>query len=358
MKYQVGVYIGRFQPFHAGHLETVKKMLKTCESIIISVGSHHRPKTIKNPWSSQERIEMIKDVLLHEYNPEVFEDKGWTDKPHPTILSRVKFQQVRDYMYNDTKWAAETYSKALMNGATSDTNTCLFGHFKDDSSYYLNMYPQWDLHTVPNFFNIDATRVRKEMFEDKYISDETSEKIHGRTYEDITAWINTEHGDRLRDEYHFLQDYKAGFAALPYPPTFVTTDNVVVKSGHILLIKRKCNPGKGLWALPGGFLDQGEKIQAGAIRELKEETKIKVHKNELEKMMIDTKIFDHPLRSLRGRTITHAHLYDLGYGPLPDVKGGDDAAGAFWIPLADAHKMEHEMFEDHYDIVVNMTSRF
>lgn len=358
MKYQVGVYIGRFQPFHNGHLETVKKMLNLCETIIISVGSHHRPKTIKNPWSSDERIEMIKEVLLQEYNPEVLEEKEWKDKPTPTILSRVKFQQVRDYMYNDTKWAAEIYSKALMNGATSDTSTCLFGHFKDDSSYYLNMFPQWELHTVPNFYGIDATKVRTDMFEEKYISDDISKFIPGITFESLTAWINTSIGDKLREEYNYIQDYKKSFSALPYPPTFVTTDNVLVKSGHILLIKRKCNPGKGLWALPGGFLDQNEKIQDGAMRELKEETKIRIHKNDLEKAIIDAKIFDHPLRSLRGRTITHAFLYDLGYGPLPDVKGGDDAAGAFWIPLADAHKMENEMFEDHYDIIVNMTSRF
>lgn len=354
MKYKLGIYIGRFQPFHAGHLETVKIMLSKCEKVLISVGSHNRPQTIKNPWSSEERIQIIKEALVEEFNPDM--EKGWRDFPERTILDRVKFQTVRDYMYNDNKWAAEVYSKAMLNGATHDYNTALFGHFKDDSSYYLNMFPQWELNAVENFYGIDATEVRRQMFEEKYVDPKL--KIATSTFEGLAAWINTPSGDKLRDEYAFIQEYKAKFDVLPYPPTFVTVDTVVVKSGHILLVKRGFNPGKGLYALPGGFLNVGEKIERGALRELKEETKIDVPVAVLEKAIEDVHVFDHPRRSLRGRTITHAHLIDLGVGPLPRVKGSDDAVGAQWVPIADFHKMEHEMFEDHYDIIVHMTSRF
>ena len=145
---------------------------------------------------------------------------------------------------------------------------------------------------------------------------------------------------------------------LPYPPTFVTTDNVVIRSGHVLLIKRRYNPGKGLWALPGGFLDVSEKIEDGAVRELKEETRINITKKELRKSIVESKVFDHPNRSLRGRTITHAYLYDLGYGQLPEIKANDDASGAHWVPLSEAHRMEEFFFEDHYDILVQLTSKF
>jgi bifunctional NMN adenylyltransferase/nudix hydrolase len=356
MKYKLGIYIGRFQPFHAGHLETVKIMLNECETILLSVGSHNRPKTIKNPWTSNERVEIIKKALVEEFNPDL--SGKWEDYPERTILDRIKFQTVRDYMYNDNKWAAETYSKALLNGATDDKNTCLFGHFKDDSSYYLNMYPQWDLHTVPNFFDIDATQFRTQLFESKTITEEMAKLVKRTTLLGMKAWIHTEEGKHLQGEYEYTQKYQKMLSEFPYPINIVCSDAIVIKSGHILLIKRGFNPGKGLWALPGGHLNLDETQQQCAIRELKEETKIDVPKVILNNSIADSEDFQHPKRSLRGRVMTKAFLIDLGVGPLPKVKGSDDAVRARWIPLADFHCMEAEMFEDHYDIIVQMTSKY
>ncbi len=359
-KYKTAIYIGRFQPIHKAHIDIIEQALLISDTVIISVGSAHRPKTIKNPWTAQERIEMIKTALLEHFNPET--NKDWYDSDN-NLFDRVKFIQVRDHMYNNTRWATETYSKALQVGATQDKSTCLVGCFKDKSSWYLHMYPQWSLHSVDKIFNskdilMNATDIRKEMFEDKYLSDETAGDISNNVYEEITAWINTDDGDKLRDEYNFIQDYKKAWEAAPHPPTFVTADCVVIKSGHILMIKRKFNPGKGLWALPGGFVDGYEHVEASALRELKEETRIKVDKPILKRSIVDVKIFDHPERSLRGRTITHAHLINLGEGPLPEIKAGDDASGAHWIPLADLKNLEDQMFEDHNDIIINLTSRF
>jgi len=62
-------------------------------------------------------------------------------------------------------------------------------------------------------------------------------------------------------------------------------------------------------------------------------------------------VFDAPGRSLRGRTVTHAFYIDLAPGPLPKVKGQDDAAKAKWFTLAEFEKMEEVMFEDHFHIV-------
>ena len=64
--------------------------------------------------------------------------------------------------------------------------------------------------------------------------------------------------------------------------------------------------------------------------------------------------FDDPYRSARGRTITQAFYLQLKNDAkgLPKVKGGDDAAQAFWLPLAELDaKM---MFEDHYAIITKM----
>jgi bifunctional NMN adenylyltransferase/nudix hydrolase len=131
---------------------------------------------------------------------------------------------------------------------------------------------------------------------------------------------------------------------------FVTVDAVVIQSGHILLVKRRARPGKGLAALAGGFIRQYERLQDACIRELREETKLKIPDPVLRGCIKRQHTFDDPHRSSRGRTITHAFLIELPAAEnLPKVKGGDDAEKAFWLPLADMNP--EKMFEDHYFIV-------
>jgi bifunctional NMN adenylyltransferase/nudix hydrolase len=135
---------------------------------------------------------------------------------------------------------------------------------------------------------------------------------------------------------------------------------VVIQSGHILLIERGRIPGKGLLAVPGGFVDPGERIRDAAIRELREETGISDGKGQIPPAMLAsfiedtrTRVFDAPNRSLRGRIITHAFLFRLPERrKLFTVKGGDDAAHANWYRLGD---LSPEMFfEDHWSIIEQM----
>ena len=347
MRYEACVFIGRFQPVHDAHVQIIKEALEISDKVIISVGSAHRPKTIRNPWTAEERIQMVRSAMSDAVD---FDS------------NRIVFAQVRDHLYNNTRWAAEVYSKAVLAGATQDKRTAIIGCFKDSSSWYLNMFPQWELHEVDKVYDknnniMSATDIRDEMFMYKNIYN-NAPSLTFSTYTEITEWMETSNYDELLHEYNFIANYKASWETAPYPPTFVTTDAVVIKSGHILLIKRKFNPGKGLYALPGGFLNREESIEECAIRELKEETKIKIDKPVLKRNIVAVETFDHPHRSLRGRTITHAHLVDLGEGPLPEVKANDDASGAHWIPLADMKHLEDQMFEDHMDIVIKLTSRF
>lgn len=359
MKYKASIFIGRFQPIHKAHIKIIEQALKISETVIVSVGSAHRPRTIKNPWTADERIDMIKRALKEELGS----TQGWTDYPQD-FEKRVKFIKVRDHMYNTTRWASETYSKAVEVGATQDKETCLIGCFKDDSSWYLKMFPQWDFIEVDRIYNDDsqllnATDIRDEMFSaGPYEISEQSHYMSTTTVDDINEWAQSNISQSLKEEYEFIMNYRKKWEAAPFAPTFITTDAIVIKSGHVLLIKRKHNPGKGLHALPGGFLDKDEKIEDCVIRELKEETRIKIDKPVLRRSIVECKIFDHPDRSLRGRTITHAYLIDLGEGPLPEIKAGDDAAGARWVNLADLKFLEEEMYEDHNDIITFLTSRF
>lgn len=97
-------------------------------------------------------------------------------------------------------------------------------------------------------------------------------------------------------------------------------------------------------------------MQQGALRELREETGLALADAELQQSLRGSAVFDHPERSLRGRTITHAHWFDLGERELPLVQGADDAAEARWFALSELPAMEAQLFEDHFHILNHFLS--
>jgi bifunctional NMN adenylyltransferase/nudix hydrolase len=152
--------------------------------------------------------------------------------------------------------------------------------------------------------------------------------------------------ERLREELASLDASRATYGNGP----FVTVDAVVTVGERLLLIQRGRAPGKGLWALPGGFLDGSERLLTAAIRELKEETVMARDDAELRRCLRGVAVFDHPQRSQRGRTITHAHYFALE-GAVPSVEGADDAQAACWVKIADLPGMASALFEDHFQII-------
>ena len=115
-----------------------------------------------------------------------------------------------------------------------------------------------------------------------------------------------------------------------YPRPAVTVDLVVFAIRNdalrLLLIRRKHDPFAGHWALPGGFLEVDEPIEAGARRELQEETGLV-----LAGPVDFLGVYGNPGRDPRGRTISLAHV-SIIRGESPEVVGGDDAAEAAWLP--------------------------
>ncbi|NJW53196.1 NUDIX domain-containing protein [Salinimicrobium oceani] len=109
----------------------------------------------------------------------------------------------------------------------------------------------------------------------------------------------------------------------------VTTDCVVFYQNSeaikVLLVKRKKDPYKGQWAIPGGFLEEKETLEEGAKRELKEETGLSVDR------LWQLKAFGTPGRDPRGRTVSIPF-----YGVVTSeekVQGSDDAEDAQWFQL-------------------------
>jgi bifunctional NMN adenylyltransferase/nudix hydrolase len=336
MKYQYDIilFIGRFQPFHIGHQQVIEHALQLANHVIVAVGSSNRSRSVKNPFTFDERKQMIMDCI-------------W-EKDRITVLP------LRDQMYSDADWI--TSVNALVYGTISDkalksSKIAIIGHNKDSSSYYLRLFPQWTLINRPMSTVINATDVRELIFGNKSPRFLTG-VLPESSFLAVDQLSKLPVMQDLKDEYQFLIKYRQLWSGTPYPVVFQTVDAIIVHSSHVLLIKRGRSPGKGLTALIGGFLDPGERLDDCVLREVAEETNIGVTKNELRHSLVSTKVFDHPSRSERGRTITHAYLFHLPPGPLPFVEGGDDAAHAEWVPLGSWK--EEDFFEDHYHILTHM----
>src|SRR5680860_463761 len=108
--------------------------------------------------------------------------------------------------------------------------------------------------------------------------------------------------------------------ALPETPA-LTVDCVIYDGqGRVLLIRRKNEPFKGAFALPGGFVDIGETVEAGCRREVREETGLEVSDLRL------IGVYSDPARDPRGHTVSAAFLARLPAAVSPTA--GDDAASA------------------------------
>ncbi len=351
--YKYAVFIGRFQPLHNAHVEVIKYGLSIADEVIVVAGSVGAAPDIKNPFSFEERKRMIAGCLPKEE------------------AARIHVIGVRDYFYSENTWISDIQAKTDQFIKEGDS-VALLGSYKDGSSYYLKCFPQWDFHPLQTAIQMDATTVREILFKDQVAVGWTDtgvavmaapqvplvkKMVPESTMKELVEFAKTERYANLCDEYRHIKKYKEQWAAAPYAPTFVTTDAVVVCSGHVLVVKRKFNPGKGLWALPGGFVKQNETLQDGALREMKEETGIRVDKVILASCIQDNKVFDYPARSLRGRTITHAYYIKLKDGKLPEVRASDDAAEAKWLPIMDVVKLEGKFFEDHAHIIQHFLTR-
>jgi 8-oxo-dGTP diphosphatase len=111
--------------------------------------------------------------------------------------------------------------------------------------------------------------------------------------------------------------------ALPRTP-LLTTDCVIFNGeGAVLLIRRKHPPFEGAYALPGGFVEIGETVEAGCIREVREETGLEVSELTL------VGVYSRPGRDPRGHTVSVAFATKLPGTEEP--KAGSDAASVAWV---------------------------
>lgn len=344
------VFIGRFSPIHIAHLSVIREALTKTEKLIICIGSANSPRTIKNPWTAEERMEMIRASLSKKEN------------------ERIYFQFVEDRLYQNEEWAslvrAGVRSVIIDYYSQAKANIGLVIAEKDDTSWYVDLFPEWEkviinIDNTENIEPIGATKIRELLFTSHQSFIEHVVPVGAFSL--IKEFRKTGEFSILKKEYDDGIAYEKLYENHPksHAINFYTSDNVVIQSGHVLLVKRKYNPGKGLWALPGGHIQPNEDAFEGALRELDEETGIKVPRKILIGSFVAEKRFDHPDRSLRARiTKKNARTVDMAFcfalddrQGLPHVKANDDAEDVWWFPIEEVRRMRNQIFEDHLDII-------
>lgn len=382
------VFIGRFSPLHKGHQSVIQKGLDSAPKMLVLVGSAFEARSYRNPFTVHERMDMISstfnnpNLLVRPLENSAYNLNEWIERVHTAV--------------------SEAWSelRAVDPTLPAKPKVALIGHSKDESSYYLNLFPLWSSINVPQSIVLSATGIREDLFGSQermkdlleeaertdpvtgkkmatsvylakylalaraqavaYLNSDASAVMSNQTVAFLNSFVHTQAFQTVGEEFAFVARYKYSWRLAPYEPTFVTGDAVVVQSGHILLVKRKAFPGKGLWALPGGFVERNHTIEHTIFKELDEETAVRVPQAVLRGHVKAKEVFDDPHRSSRGRTITTAYLIHLKPGPLPKTKKGglpddDETLAVQWVPLVDLKR--EDFFEDHYSIITNMVKR-
>jgi len=130
---------------------------------------------------------------------------------------------------------------------------------------------------------------------------------------------------------------------MSYKNPKITADGAIIKNDKILLIKRKNDPFKGKWALPGGFVEYGEKVEDAVLREIFEETSLKTSINKI------FGVYSDPNRDPRGHTVSIVYLLDIIGGNL---KGSDDASDAKFFKLEELPDLSFD-----HDIIIKKLLR-
>jgi bifunctional NMN adenylyltransferase/nudix hydrolase len=331
------VLIGRWQILQHGHASLLRTALAIAPHVVIVIGSAQHSRDCRNPFTAEERQQQFEAVLS------------------PQERARVTFLPVRDY-YDDDRWQDALRAGVERQSRRSD-RIGIVGFRKDHTSTYLNHFPGWALHEVEPHWDISSTDLRNIYFEaqdpEKVIA-VIGNYVDDAVKEYLRAWAKLPAYRRCATEHRAVKAYREKYTA----PFYLTADAVVRANDHVLLVRRGGEIGHGLWALPGGFLEPDERFYDAALRELAEETGFRALDSRMHKARRGETVFDHPLRSARGRIVTTAFYFELSDNHCPEVRASSDAKEARWVPIGELRPLERELFEDHACILDHFLHTF
>ena len=333
---RVGVVIGRMQGFHNDHEGHIVRALKENDVVMVLIGSSNRRVSIKNPFTFDQRVTMIHLNLVA---------KGLDE-------GRIVYRPLPDTA-TDASWV-ENVRHCVAQQAGPNDNVALYGSDKDESTYYLNMFPEWHQRFTEATSGFDATAFRKAWFKgyqtDRAIRKDS--KIMNHISEWTAIYVNAlPFNANLQEEWEYYQNEAVRFGSYPFPDTlnFSCADAVFTWRDYVAFIERARNPGKGCLALPGGFRNRGERHIDAAEREGYEETRINIPPAALAKCYRGEKLFDDGSRSLgipRSTLAVHWDLTEM-FEQMPVLYPADDAADYEWIHKKHLDDRATEIYDDH-----------
>ncbi len=332
-KYRYAVVIQRCQIYHKGHEKLTQKALEVADEVLFVIGSSFQARSAKDPFNASERSSMVLSTLPGD------------DR------ERITFLPVRDY-YDDTLWSRDVNAQVSGQCGPGDS-IALIRLKKDDLSCCQDNFPQWPIEVTDSSFNADTAFLRRLYFE---VNDADvavtlmSVYVSPSVAQYLKEWRSLPEYQLIAAEHAQIERDRKTYGDRPS----VSVNALVTCNGYVLLGKRKHHPGKGLWAIPGGYLGNKESLLACAIRKLKKETLLDIANEELKKALVDAKLFSHPGRSSRGRDISQIHYFYLGDHILPSVAETDDLASVNWVSLEKIPDMESLFFGDHFSAICSL----
>jgi len=340
--YDYAVVIGRFSPCDNGHVERLSAIGGLARSVLVLVSSADKARESRLPWTADEREAMLRAGLGE-------------------VASGFVFGRVGDHPYDPAGFAAEVtrHLGALVDGAIG--KVCVVSRAVDVRPAALDALPaDWARLTPPP--GPERALILDALYGDAAAFAGLSAQVPLTVFDRLQVFRSSDVFAAMADEHRYVEAYKTSWEVAPYPVVFVATDVLAVQADaagvpHILLVRRGGIPGKGQWAMPGGYLDPHEELITGALRELREETGLTLSDAEINACLKRVEVFSDPERASRGRVITHNHHFVLPAGALPVVEGADDAEHAVWLPIGDLPALRDRFFEDHYAMVEFILAR-
>lgn len=324
--------IGRFQPFHIGHLALIEAALSMADKVFVVVGSTNVLPTFVNPLPAEERIKVLLETF--QGNPKV-SIHGIEDEP------------------SNQQWVESVNS--MINNLTdySDpTDSGLFCGTKDKEYYEDNFIVP--VYTV-DCEGPSATGVRAAAY--KGLKGNYESLLPSVSLESFRKHVESPEFERLRKEYLECTGTLAK-ATLSHPysnPIDPVVHAALIQDKNILLIKRNSSRGYGQWAIPGGFLEKHESTMEGALRELKEETGVDLQGK---RAMLLSSTVEENLDDLSVRTLGINYLFTAAVDEELEISfDPEEVLECAWKPVADVLTGEFLLFYNHNVVLRRLFSQ-